>query len=114
MNAMRKGLFARSMPLVAGLVLSTTALAQTVQPRDPNMPDPKSTVPEKVDPPQTSVSGNPGQSLSDKLEKSEGVITPRTNLDPGIRVPAPVPNPGTTPVIPPPGEPGGNQSVQPK
>jgi hypothetical protein len=31
-----------------------------------------------------------------------------------MRVPAPVPDPGTTPVIPAPGSPGGNPLVQPK
>jgi hypothetical protein len=78
------------------------------QPRDPNMPSPQNTIPEKVD--STGSTGT----LSDKLEKSEGVIRPSGNIDPGITVRPPVPNPGTTPVITPPGEPGGNQRVQPK
>jgi len=98
----------RLMAAAAGLVFATAAAAQvTVQPKDPNMPDPKNTVPEKVDPPA-------GQTLSDKLEKSDGVITPNSNMDPGIVAPAPVPNPGTTPVIPPPGSPGGNPRLDPK
>ena len=100
--------------LAAGF--ATAAAAQTIapqnpvqpQPRDPNMPSLQNTVPEKID--STGSTGN----LSDKLEKTEGVIRPSGNVDPGMAVRAPVPNPGTTPVITPPGEPGGNQSVQPK
>ena len=43
-----------------------------------------------------------------------GVIRPPAGVDPGIRAPAPNPNPGTTPVIPPPGTPGGDPRVQPR
>jgi hypothetical protein len=95
--------------------LSGAALAQGTpvqpQPRDPNMPAPHNTVPEKIEPNSTSSTGG---TLSDKLERSGGVITPPSGVDPGISTAAPVPHPGTTPVIPPPGSPGGNQSVQPK
>jgi hypothetical protein len=102
-------------PLAAAMVIglggSGAAWAQTVQPRDPNMPDPKTTVPEKVDPPMATTAG---QTLSDRLEKSDGVIKPPSNVDPGITATPPVPNPGTMPVVPPPGSPGGNPNVQPK
>ena len=50
--------------------------------------------------------------LSDKLARSNGVICPPSNLDHEIR--APTPPGGTMPVIPPPGSPGGDQSVRPK
>ena len=43
-----------------------------------------------------------------------GEIRPPAGVDPGIRAPAPNLNPGTTPVIPPPGTPGGNPRVDPK
>ena len=52
-----------------------------------------------------------GQSLSDKLNQSNGVTCP-PNVDPGIK--APTPQAGKMPVIPPPGSPGGDPSVQPK
>jgi len=55
--------------------------------------------------------GSSDRTLSDKLNQSNGVICP-PNVDPGIK--APTPNAGKTPVIPPPGSPGGNPSVQPK
>lgn len=64
-------------------------------------------------PAPNSATGGDG-TLSQKLGRSEGVIHPQTDVDPGISKPAPVPNPGSTPVIPPPGSPGGNQGVQPK
>lgn len=93
-----------------------TVSAQTVapsnpvqpQPRDPNMPAQQNTVPEKID--QSGTTGT----LSDKLEKTEGVIKPPTNVDPGIAAKPPVSDPGTTRIIRPPGSPGGDQSVQPK
>jgi len=57
---------------------------------------------------------NPDQSLSRQLNEGKGVIDPPPVGDAEIQAPAPAPNPGTTPAIPPPGTPGGNQSIQPK
>jgi len=50
--------------------------------------------------------------LGDKLAKSDGVLCPPAGIDPEIR--APTPEGGNTPVIPPPGSPGGDSSVRPK
>jgi hypothetical protein len=56
-----------------------------------------------------------GETLSEKLDKSGGVIKPPAGVDPGIHMPAKDSSVGSSmPVIPPPGTPGGNQSVQPK
>jgi hypothetical protein len=52
-----------------------------------------------------------GENLGDKLARTDGVICP-PNVDPDIRLPTP--ETGRTPVIPPPGSPGGDQSVRPK
>ncbi|ODA66453.1 hypothetical protein A7A08_02576 [Methyloligella halotolerans] len=52
--------------------------------------------------------------LSEQLEEDEGVIDPPSVGDSEIDVPAPDPDPGTTVVIPPPGSPGGDPTVQPK
>lgn len=99
-----------------GVGLSETAAAQVPtaptnpvqqQPRDPNMPAPRNTVPEKMD--STGSTGT----LSDRLERSDGVIKP-PDVGPDMRVTPPVPNPGTTPVIPPPGSPGGNPRLDPR
>ena len=51
------------------------------------------------------------QTLSEKLDQTSGVICP-PDVDPGMK--APTPKAGNTPVIPPPGSPGGDPSVQPK
>jgi hypothetical protein len=50
--------------------------------------------------------------LSDRLSQSKGVICPPAGVDPGISVPPS--GGGRTPVIPPPGTPGGDPSIQPK
>jgi len=57
---------------------------------------------------------NPDESLSGQLDEGKGVIDPPPVGDAEIQAPAPAPNPGTTPVIPPPGTPEGDQSIQPK
>ena len=56
----------------------------------------------------------PAGSLSDRLDKTDGVIKPPAGVDPKIAKPAPDPHPNSTPVIPPPGSPGGRQDVEPK
>jgi hypothetical protein len=53
-----------------------------------------------------------GGELGDKLAQSDGVLCPPSNVDPAMRAPAP--ETGKMPVIPPPGSPGGDQSVRPK
>ena len=62
----------------------------------------------------TAQDRRPGETLSERLDRNSGVIHPPAGMDPGIAVPVPDPNPNSTPVIPPPGTPGGNPSVQPK
>jgi hypothetical protein len=56
----------------------------------------------------------PDGSLSQKLDRSNGVIKPPQNVDPGMHKPTPQPGAGTMPVIPPPGTPGSGSNVQPK
>ena len=50
--------------------------------------------------------------IYDRLARTDGVICPPRDVDPDIHS-AP-PGGGRTPVIPPPGSPGGDPSVQPK
>jgi hypothetical protein len=52
--------------------------------------------------------------LSEKLDRTDGVIRPPANIAPDMAVRPPVPHPGTTRVIPPPGTPGGDQTIEPK
>jgi hypothetical protein len=105
--------------LAAGL--GTAALAQNpevLQQRPPNMPAPNQMPAEKIEPnTDGGASNGPSETtntLSDKLERSDGVIRPPESATPDITVPAPVPEPNSTPVIRPPGSPGGNQQVVPK
>lgn len=74
--------------IAIGTVVSVPALAQT-------------TSPEVGGGHATTTQGEQGGNLSQKLSKSNGVIHPQTNIDPGMHVPAPDPHPNSTPVIPP-------------
>jgi len=97
--------------IIAGL--STTGVrAQTPAPNEPT-PDSSTPMDPRQDPRSTGATPS-GESLSDRLGRTEGVIRPPTSLNPDMSVRPPVPDPGTTPVIPPPGSPGGNPDVEPK
>ena len=72
------------------------------QPKDPNMPAPHTTVPDKIEGGPGDATGSTG-TLSDKLEKSDGVIRPP---DTGTGRTIAPPDTGTTPVLPPAGSPG--------
>jgi hypothetical protein len=87
-------------PVILGLGMAATSPAFAQTPVKPVPQDPDS--------------NRPDETLSEKLDRSKGVIRPPSGVDPEIRKPAPVPNPGTTRVIPPPGTRGGDPSVQPK
>jgi hypothetical protein len=54
----------------------------------------------------------PPDNLTKRLAQSDGVICPPPGVDPEIRLPTP--DTGRTPVIPPPGSPGGDPSIRPK
>ncbi|MBV9077684.1 MAG: hypothetical protein JO048_09385 [Methylobacteriaceae bacterium] len=56
---------------------------------------------------------NSTQTLSERLDATDGVIRPPAT-GAGRVITPPVPEPNSTPVITPPGEPGGNPLVQPK
>jgi hypothetical protein len=62
--------------------------------------------------PEGTTTGQANEPLSERLAQSNGVMCPPEGVDPEIR--APTPDAGNTPVIPPPGSPGGNPNVQPK
>jgi hypothetical protein len=62
--------------------------------------------------PQGTTTGQRAEPLGDKLARSDGVLCPPAGIDPEIR--APTPETGNTPVIPPPGSPGGDPGVRPK
>ncbi len=96
---------------------SLIATAQTPPDGKPSVP------PEVMEPPGESASppadpstggANPEDPLSKKLDAGEGVLEPPRGIDPEIRKPIPDGFEGKTPVIPPPGSPGGDPDVQPK
>ena len=62
--------------------------------------------------PEGGTTGQRAEPLGDKLARSDGVLCPPAGIDPEIR--APTPDAGNTPVIPPPGSPGGDPTVRPK
>ena len=62
--------------------------------------------------PRGTTTGQSREPLGDKLAKSDGVLCPPSGVDPEIR--ARTPEGGNTPVIPPPGSPGGDPTVRPK
>ena len=77
--------------------------------QNPGAPGTDQVIPEKdstrpQDQPKTQGSGT-GENLSDKLNRTDGVLKPSTDVDPGIDKDAPSTG-GTMPVIPPPGTPG--------
>jgi hypothetical protein len=62
--------------------------------------------------PEGTTTGQAAEPLGDRLARSDGVLCPPAGIDPEIR--APTPDVGNTPVIPPPGSPGGDPNVRPK
>lgn len=109
---------ARTMTSAAAIaLLSSAAFAQS------GVPDLKPQTPEGTEPPAESTSppadpstgdNRPNEPLTEKLKEGEGVLEPPRGMDPEIHKDAPVPNPDKMPVLPPPGEPGGNPEIQPK
>jgi len=84
--------------------------APTLQKPDTDAPKPGET--QKA---PSSTLPSTGENLSETLGRSGGVIRPPGNIDPEISVPPKDPGAGSSmPVIPPPGSPGGDQSVKPK
>jgi hypothetical protein len=106
-RAMRLLLSCTALMLVAG-----PALAQNPQPAPPQNPVVPMAPPNSPSPPPEQIAPRSGD-LSKDLSRQRGAIAP-PNVDPGMAVKPPNTGLATTPVIPPPGSPGGNQSVVPK
>ena len=62
--------------------------------------------------PEGTTTGQRAEPLGDKLARSDGVLCPPAGVDPEMH--AAPPDGGKTPVIPPPGSPGGDPSIRPK
>ena len=61
--------------------------------------------------PEGQTTGQRAEPLGDKLARSEDLFPP-AGVDPEMH--APTPDAGKTPVIPPPGSPGGDLTIRPK
>jgi hypothetical protein len=112
-----KRILVLSLAMAGGVTAAMAQNPDVLNQQAPNMPPLQQMPPEKIEPQGSTPPQDPsstGSTLSDKLERSDGVVRPPETGAPDITVPAPVPDPGTTPVIPPPGSPGGNQQVDPK
>ncbi len=106
-----------SLMILGALSLAGTGALAQIAPGDPAG---NKTIPEKDQsrpsdaPSAQGVGERDGSNLSDKLDESGGVLKPKPGIDPEIVKPAPVPHPNSTPVIPPPGVPGGPPGPEPK
>jgi hypothetical protein len=103
-------------PLAAAALGALTAAAfaqMPAPPRDPNMPDPKTVPPEMMRPEEPGTTGSTQGTLSERLNKSEGVIKPPPMPRGNEMVIKPPASPDTMPVIPPPGT-SPSDPVQPK
>jgi hypothetical protein len=91
-----------------------TPSAQTAPPAPSHAGDctPTQSTPRGNIAPQGTTTGQSNEPLGDKLARSDGVLCPPAGVDPDMR--APTPDTGNTPVIPPPGSPGGDPSIRPK
>jgi len=115
--------------VLAGAMLAAPMIARAQAPATPVTPPPPTAIqshpdsnsdcaPSKLSNPNARPGVTTGQApsdsapLSDRLAAGNGVLCPPSGVDPEIR--APTPDVGKTPVIPPPGSPGGDQSVKPK
>lgn len=111
---------------LAALLLSAAAQAQTPPAQTTPQAQPPQSQERKVVPerpgdqvpqgrvPQEKPPGSGTSSLSEQLSNSGGVIHPPTRIDKPMTAPTPDPGARSTPVIPPPGTPGGNPDVKPK
>jgi hypothetical protein len=103
--------------LIWALVMTAAATlggSAGAQPNPPTLatPGPKECPPGVASPAPQGNATTGGPSLSEQLSQSKGVICPPAGIDPGLdQTP---PGGGRTPVIPPPGSPGGNPNVVPK
>jgi hypothetical protein len=125
MRLLRQGGLAATLALGMTLPLAGTAPAQS-----PNsaVPDEIRRAPPEID--RSRPGGDPaaprpdrsggGPTGDDIVRDNEGggiargVIEPPMTVDPGIHTTVPDPTPRTTPVIPPPGTPGGDRTVIPR
>jgi len=110
-NIRRSLLFAALAVLLAG---SAAGPAAALTPTSPNKDQSADKPAPKTVPEDPATSGSSTEPLSEKLDRSGGVIHPPAGVDSGMTQPPPAIGSGSTPVIRPPGAPGGKPGVNPK
>lgn len=101
--------------IAPALIFAGTTMASSQQSVAQQAPAPgNATPPAAPQTPQTKPGDKPNEPLSKKLDKHEGVLKPPSGVDPGMHKQPPATTGDKMPIIVPPGEPGGDQSVQPK
>jgi hypothetical protein len=114
-----RALLVSSVLVLAALAFGQTSWGQTTAPQSDAVP-PAGTLespPEKVEPERPIGDATPGGdkgTLSEQLQRSGGVIQPPPARDPGMTIDPPNEGAAQTPVIPPPGTPGGAPGPTPK
>jgi hypothetical protein len=103
----------RTLSVTAVLLMAAPAMAQNPQPASPSNPTVQVAPPNAASPPPEKIAPPSGGDMSNRLSLQRGTINP-PNVDPNMTVRPPAHTGTTTPVIPPPGSPGGNPSVVPK
>jgi len=104
--------------VISSLLLSAATASAQAPPSTPQAIPVQGTVrcaPVQPQPPGTPPQQTTGQSrepLSDRLAQADGVMCPPIEVDRQMQKPPP--ETGKTPVIPPPGSPGGDPTVRPK
>src|SRR3981189_547809 len=110
-NIRRSLLFAALAALLAG---SAASPATALTPTSPNKDQAADKPAPKIVPEDPATSGRATEPSSKKLDRSGGVIHPPGDVDPGMAQTPPAIGSGSTPVIRPPGAPGGKPGVNPK
>lgn len=101
-----------SVVFYAFMALTACSRSSDVQAANANATSGESAAPQKAN---DAADAKPADiPLSKKLDDNKGVLKPPQGVDPGIHQPPPAQTGDKMPVIVPPGEPGGDQSVQPK
>jgi hypothetical protein len=99
---------------IAGIGLAAASAFAQPSAQSPAPSAPAVDCPPGVQPPAIDGRGSSGrrESLSEQLAESKGIICPPAGIDREMQITPPAG--GVIEVIPPPGTPGGDQSVQPK
>ena len=100
--------------LVMGFALLLAGSAASMAASLPNKDQGAGPTALQTAPEDRATSGGSTEPLSNKLDRSGGIIHPPGDVDPGMTQAPPAVSSQSTPVIPPPGSPGGKPGINPK